>query len=241
MSFSLLLGAATAFRTHAPMRRASLYGERPGAVVASRHELGQCSGTDPQKGSRSAGPLGLTYRVPELSAPVVVVAGSFLTAMREFQAEGRGGPDDNSMIGAEIREWQGRWDTPDGFAAFVAALRAQSEPETPRPAGWVPCTTWWWVDGQDYLGRIALRHQLTERLRANGGHIGYDVRPTARRRGHATAMLRAALPRAHDMDIDPVLVTCDADNLASRKVIEASQGVLEDERHGMLRYWVATH
>jgi len=183
----------------------------------------------------------LTYRVPELSAPVAVVAGSFLTAMREFQDEGRGGPDDNSMVGAEIREWRGRWDAPDCFADYVAALRAQSDPQTPRPAGWVPCTTWWWVDGQDYLGRIALRHQLTERLRETGGHIGYDVRPTARRRGHATAMLLAALPRAHDLGIDPVLVTCDADNLASRKVIEASRGVLEDERHGTLRYWVPTH
>ena len=193
------------------------------------------------KGLAFGGPLGLTCRVPELSAPVVMVAGSFLAAMREFQAEGRGGADDNSMIGAEIREWHGRWDTPDGFAEYVAALRAQSDPETPRPAGWVPSTTWWWVDGGDYLGRIALRHQLTERLRETGGHIGYDVRPTARRRGHATAMLRAALPRAHDMCIDPVLVTCDVDNLASRKVIEANLGVLDDERQGTLRYWVPTH
>jgi hypothetical protein len=78
----------------------------------------------------------LTYRVPELSAPVVGVAGSFLTAMQEFQAEGRGGPDDDTMIGAEIREWQRRWDTPEGFADYVAALRAQSEPDTPaRRAG----------------------------------------------------------------------------------------------------------
>lgn len=49
--------------------------------------------------------------MPQLSAPVVVVAGSFLTAMQEFQAEGRGGLDDDTMIGAEIREWQRRWDT----------------------------------------------------------------------------------------------------------------------------------
>jgi predicted acetyltransferase len=144
------------------------------------------------------------------------------------------------MIGAEIREWQRRWDTLEGFADYVAALRAQSERETPRPAGWVPCTTWWWVDGPRYLGRIALRHQLTERLREAGGHIGYDVRPTARRQGHATAMLRAVLPRAHDMGIDPVLVTCDVENLASRRVIQANRGVLGDERGGMLRFWIST-
>jgi predicted acetyltransferase len=179
--------------------------------------------------------------MPELTLPTTVVAESFRAAMREFQAEHRGGPDDDSMIGAEIREWQPRWGTPEGFAGYVAALRAQSEEETPRPAGYVPSTTWWWVDGPRYLGRLALRHRLTDRLREFGGHIGYDVRPTARRQGHATAMLRAALPRVHAMGIDPVLVTCDVTNVASRRVIEASGGVLEDERQGKLRYWVPTN
>ncbi len=92
-----------------------------------------------------------------------------------------------------------------------------------------------------YLGRIALRHQLTDRLRETGGHIGYDVRPTARRQGHATAMLRAVLPLTHGMGINPVLVTCDVDNLASRRVIQANGGVLEDERYGKLRFWVSTY
>jgi predicted acetyltransferase len=58
----------------------------------------------------------------------------------------------------------------------------------------VPCTTLWWVDGPAHLGRIAIRHRLTPWLREVAGHIGYDVRPSARRRGHATAMLAAALP-----------------------------------------------
>lgn len=185
--------------------------------------------------------LGLTDSMAELSVPTVRVAGSFLEAMKEFAAEGRGGPDDDTMIGAEIRQWLGRWGSPEGFAAYVAALRAQSGEETPRPAGWVPCTTWWWVDGPGYLGRVALRHRLTGRLRETGGHIGYDVRPSARRRGHATAMLAAVLPRARAMGIDPVLVTCDVGNLASRTVIQANGGVLEDERHGKLRFWVPTH
>jgi predicted acetyltransferase len=176
--------------------------------------------------------------VPELIVPSVAVAGSFVIAMEEFQAENRGGPDDDSMTGAEIRKW--RWVTPEGFAEYVAALRAQSEQDTPRPAGRVPSTTWWWVDGPDYLGRIALRHKLTDSLRETGGHIGYDVRPTARRQGHATAMLRAALPHVNRMGIDPVLITCDVDNIASRRVIEANGGVLEDERSGKLRFWVPT-
>jgi predicted acetyltransferase len=53
-------------------------------------------------------------------------------------------------------------------------------------------------------------------------------------------MLRAALPIANELGIDPVLVTCDVENLASRRVIEANGGVLEDERSGKLRFWVPT-
>jgi predicted acetyltransferase len=176
--------------------------------------------------------------MPELSLPTPSVRESFLAAMQEFRAEGRGGPDDDTMVGREIQDWAGCWDSADGFASYVAALR--SEAQTPRVAGHVPCTTWWWVEGEEYLGRIALRHRLTDWLREFGGHIGYDVRPAARRRGHATAMLRAVLPHASAMGIDPVLVTCDVDNIPSRKVIEASGGVLEDERHGKLRFWVPT-
>ena len=120
-------------------------------------------------------------------------------------------------------------------------LRNEADPDGIRPAGYVQCTTWWWVEDDEYLGRIALRHTLTERLRVNGGHIGYDVRPTARRRGHATAMLRAVLPLARAAGVTPAaLLTCDSDNVASAKVIEANGGVLEADVDGLRRYWVPT-
>jgi predicted acetyltransferase len=68
-------------------------------------------------------------------------------------------------------------------ARYVAAVRADGLEETPRKPGWVPQTTLWWVDGTEYLGRVGIRHRLTPALRERGGHIGYDIRPTARRRG----------------------------------------------------------
>jgi len=71
-----------------------------------------------------------------------------------------------------------------------------------------------------------------------GGHIGYDVRPSARRRGHATAMLRMGLIVARGLGIKRALVTCDVGNVGSRAVIERSGGVLEDERSGTLRFWM---
>lgn len=161
---------------------------------------------------------------------------SFVEAMAEFRAEGRGGEHDRSMVGDEIRD--GRWETPEGFQRFVADLRAKAVDE-PAP-GRVRSTTWWWCEGTTYLGRIAVRHTLTDRLRQLGGHIGYDVRPTARRRGHGTAMLRAALGQARDLGLEKVLITCDEDNLGSRGVIEANGGELEFAGDGIRRYWVAT-
>jgi predicted acetyltransferase len=89
-------------------------------------------------------------------------------------------------------------------------------------------------------GRVSIRHRLTDHLREIGGHIGYDIRPSARQRGHATAMFAAALPVARSLGITRALLTCDEDNIASRKVIEANGGVLEDKSSGKLRYWVPT-
>jgi predicted acetyltransferase len=104
----------------------------------------------------------------------------------------------------------------------------------------VHSSTYWWAEGAEYLGSIRIRHALTPQLLEAGGHIGYDVAPRARRRGHGTAMLRAALPIAAWIGLDQVLITCETDNVGSRRVIEANGGVLEDERSGRLRFWVPT-
>lgn len=174
--------------------------------------------------------------MPQLVLPTTRVRQSFLEAMDEFVAEGV----EFSQTAAWIDAHAPGWHDPAAFAAFVDAVRADAREESPRPEWHVPCTTLWWVDGEDYLGRIAIRHRLTDFLLDVGGHIGYDVRPTRRREGHATAMLRQALPWALDLGIDPALVTCDEDNLASVRVIEAAGGVLEDVRGIKRRYWVPT-
>jgi predicted acetyltransferase len=178
--------------------------------------------------------------MPELILPSAHVHASFLNAMDEFTAEGRGARDDHSMVGHELREYGGRWTDPVVFGDYVTGLRDQAHEEAPRAAGLVPSTILWWVSDQEFLGRLAIRHRLTRRLLDLGGHIGYDVRPAARRRGHATAMLARALPVAAGLGIDPVLVTCDDDNTGSRKVIEANGGVFEDQRGVKLRYWIPT-
>ncbi|MFD8702811.1 GNAT family N-acetyltransferase [Kitasatospora sp. NPDC059648] len=90
------------------------------------------------------------------------------------------------------------------------------------------------------MGRLAIRHRLTPKLERVGGHIGYDVRPGARRRGHATAMLAAALPVAAALGVSKALLTCDETNTASRRVIEAHGGLLVAADGRKLRYLVPT-
>ncbi|MGO4120888.1 GNAT family N-acetyltransferase [Arthrobacter sp. YAF16] len=126
------------------------------------------------------------------------------------------------------------------FRRFVGALVNNALPETPRKPGYVPCTYLWIVDGDTFLGSLAIRHELNSFLLNEGGHIGYSVRPSARRRGHAAKALADALPVAKELGISRVLITCDEDNAGSRATIERNGGVYEDTRNGKRRYWVET-
>jgi predicted acetyltransferase len=183
--------------------------------------------------------------MPELILPTSAVRESFLAAMAEYRAEGRGRPGDTSNVGHDIRTFGSVWSVPAEFERFVAKVRAQALEDTPRPAFYVPTTTLWWVGSSagaaEYLGRLTIRHRLAPgSIGARNGHIGYDVRPSARRRGNATAMLAASLPIAADLGLKEALLTCDAGNIASRRTIERNGGVPTDPIDDKLRFWVPT-
>lgn len=95
------------------------------------------------------------------------------------------------------------------------------------------------------VGMVRVRHALNRRLVRMGGHIGYVVRPAYRRRGVGTALLARGLREAAAMGIDPALVTCADDNLASITMIERAGGRLDGlvDVPGLSprrRYWIAT-
>ena len=158
---------------------------------------------------------------------------SFLEAAADFGDEWADGSGQGSFPRNGLEDER-------AFAVYVDLLLADADPAAPRADGAVPCTFLWIVDGDVVVGFLAIRHELNEFLLREGGHIGYSVRPAARRRGWASRSLARALPMAHELGIESVLICCREDNAGSRAVIEANGGVYEDSRNGMRRYWIAT-
>ncbi|MFE0590768.1 GNAT family N-acetyltransferase [Micromonospora echinospora] len=174
--------------------------------------------------------------MPELVAPTVRLHAAWLDAHREW---GPGLHEDG--FGLQPSD---EVDSPAGFAAWVARLVDQPDPTALSDAGRPRCTHRWIVEDDRVLGGIALRHAPDELLLRVAGHVGYGIRPSARRRGLATWALGRMLDEARGLGLDRVLIICAADNIASAKTIERCGGVLEDVRDTDLgatrRYWIST-
>lgn len=110
--------------------------------------------------------------------------------------------------------------------------------------GFVPGTTYLYMDGDIVIGTINIRHCLNAYLLQQGGHIGYSIHPHQRRKGYATKMLQETLQICKQWEIWPVLITCNKENIASRKTIEKCGGKLENEYYNektketILRFWI---
>lgn len=118
--------------------------------------------------------------------------------------------------------------------------KAQTAPEI----GLVNRTTYFAFIDNKIVGIIQIRHTLDDSLINTGGHIGYNVRPSERRKGYAAKMLSLALDKCHEWNIDKALVTCNEDNVGSAKTILKNGGVLENvfvEENGNVvqRYWIS--
>lgn len=95
------------------------------------------------------------------------------------------------------------------------------------PDGYVRENFYLCYDGDTLVGVFSLKFELTEFLRSFGGHIGYAVRPSRRRQGLATQMLRQGLALAQQFGFARVLCVCDEDNYASEEDVVVK------------RYWIS--
>ena len=134
--------------------------------------------------------------------------------------------------------------TQDRFSAYLQQLRDQSAGKNLPPKK-SPQTTYWLLqDEKTIVGVSRLRLELNDDLMNEGGNIGYDVPPSQRRLGFGTELLRQTIAKAKELGLKKYLITCNKDNIASRKVIEAnggifaSEGFSEKHKKPLLRFWI---
>jgi len=166
--------------------------------------------------------------MPFLTPPSQSYKRSFIQAVHEFHDEGR-------YTHFEVAWLQLHFDD------FLQQMRERLEQPDENH---VPETVLWLVEGDKFIGRVSIRHRLTPDLEQVGGNIGYEIRPSQRRRGYGKMILALALEKARLLGLSRVLVTCDDDNVGSAKIIEANGGQLQDtievlgNRAKVRRYWI---
>lgn len=118
------------------------------------------------------------------------------------------------------------------FDEWLINTNRNCKPETVRP-DWAIATTFFAFRKSDdkMIGMIDVRHELAVPfLQEFGGHIGYSVRPSERRKGYATLMLKLALSYCRSLDIHEVKLGCYADNEPSMRTIERCGGICIEKK-----------
>ncbi len=132
---------------------------------------------------------------------------------------------------------------PSNFEDMIQFLLDNEKGEN-LPPNWVPDSTFWLVnENKKVIGAVNIRHRLTEMLSNCGGHIGYGIRPSERRKGYATQLLYLSLEKARKLGIQSALVVCDEKNKGSEKTILNNGGVpdvdyIEPDGNIVKRFWI---
>ena len=162
----------------------------------------------------------------ELRRPTIVDREAVLDMMAEFEQ-------------TQSAHDGGFWDTENFVYEVWLESNQNQEMGINLPEGWVPAIQLVAFSGKGQaLGFLNLRLRLNNFLLEKGGHIGYSIRPSERGKGYAKVTLRQGLQVAKEKNIKKALVTCSVNNPASRAVILANGGLLEDVRNGVERYWI---
>lgn len=149
------------------------------------------------------------------------------------------------MDGASMPDEENADTSREACERLVEKTSQNRDPSVPPAAGRVHASAFWITSDDEVVGFIQLRHELNDFLENVGGHIGYSVKPSARRQGHARRALGMLLGEARGLGLERVLITCDEDNAASARTIESQGGVLQDIIDGAAygygstrRYWI---
>lgn len=170
----------------------------------------------------------------ELIVPSIKYRESFISAVKEYQENDQAGRRDIYELQVEELE--------KDFSSYIDKVVSESKGLNLKE-GYIPQSTFWLVDNGEFIGRVSIRHKLTDHLLKIGGHIGYDIRPSKRRMGYGSKILELGLMEAKKLGIEKALITCDVTNTGSRKIIEAKGGVLDTQKldhnsENKLRFWI---
>ena len=167
-----------------------------------------------------------------LAEPDSSLAAAFLVMVKDFEAAG----ENRYRLVAPLLQID--------FPAYVRRLKEVAK-GIGLPRGHVPQTTFWMIrNGSTIVGVSHLRHRLTPALQKEGGHIGYTVAPSHRRKGYGTRLLTLTLERAGELGLRRVMVTCDTDNIGSARIIQknggqfAGESLSDESRKPVSRYWI---
>lgn len=165
-----------------------------------------------------------------LVSPTIDKEAEFVSMLEEFRAVGEAHFVDEDIL------------VNQGFKAYISWLECG---RLGQLEGFSPWSAYWAFERQNYnlVGLCSVRHSLSPWMAEYGGHIGYRVRPTMRRRGFGTEILALALQEASQFGINRALVVCEPTNLSSISVIQNNGGIFERQVSvdGALRnrYWIS--
>jgi predicted acetyltransferase len=165
-----------------------------------------------------------------LVMPSVTYARSYQSAVAEGYEPDRIAPPASNM---------------DAHLAWLNAQGDMIELPDGRVVPRLPHVQLWMVHAYTFIGRVNIRFRLTEDLRLWGGHIGYAIRPSFRKRGFGRQILAMAVPVARQAGLRRLLLTRLDTNLGSIRIIEANGGKLAEtgphplHREQLVRrYWI---
>ncbi len=152
---------------------------------------------------------------------------SYLEMMGEWREAGE------EIIPSRLVGWE------EDFESFISLL----EEEITNNKNGVNSHLFFLVENGRILGSIQIRHHINHpNLRETGGHIGYGIRPSERKKWYGEQMLALALTEAKKIGLERVLITCYDENLGSRWVIEKNGGIFErfvlQDGRKKRRYWI---
>ena len=167
----------------------------------------------------------------------------FIRPTKEYESQAIEYIEEFYKYNSKVNGTGGLDDYIDNYDTWLNLLEEDRTRETTEDR--VPSETFMLVRKNDncLIGMINVRFELNSKLLKWGGHIGYGIRPTERRKGYNSYQLYLALKYCKQRGMDRVLLTCNKNNVGSMKTILKYLGVLENEirlEDGQItqRYWI---